>query len=88
MHTLIKNNLDDESVEILFARGDPEDVDNYNDCLIHMTDYFDKLKADNANLSCVQIDKHRYEIYEYGQLYGKTKVMILQILNYTWEKLE
>jgi hypothetical protein len=86
MFTLIQNNLANECVEVLYCSNEDDADENYNTCLIELANHFDKLKSTNASLSCVQVDKHRYEIYEYGQLFGKTKVMILQILKYTWNE--
>jgi hypothetical protein len=82
MFTLIQNDLSNQCVTILYASNN-DDLD-YDNCVIELSRHFSEAKDTNASLSCVQVDKFKSEVYEYGPLFGKTKIYTYQIVSYAW----
>jgi hypothetical protein len=74
------------------VRHDPNasntDDNDYDSCVIELSRHFSEAKDANTALSCVQVDKYKSEVYEYGALFGKTKIYTYQIVKYAWEDEE
>jgi hypothetical protein len=85
MFILVENDLETENTAVKFVSDTNDDCADFNLTLIKLVDVFDQMKNENSNLSCIQISKNRFEIYKYGNVYGKTKCIIFEILKYEYD---